>query len=426
MFNERDNAAKAPPAAAAPRGMRPHVGLFGRRNAGKSSLYNRLMRQDASIVSAEAGTTTDPVERMAELNGVGAVQLIDTAGIDDEGALGAARVERTRRAVERVDAAVLVADSWGGRERALLALFRERGIPAIVVCSKADLRADRSLEQAARAEAGDAISFSAATGEGLPEILSAIASAIAGKGRAAPGAPSAIAADLVPPGGVAVLVTPIDKEAPQGRLILPQVQTIRDLLDHGCITVVARDAELAAALAALGAPPSIVVTDSQAFRRVAEIVPAGVPLTSFSILFARLKGDLASLAAGAARIDELRPGDRVLIAEACTHHPVEDDIGTVKIPRLLEKKAGGPLRFEHAAGRDFPDCAGRFDLVVHCGSCMLNRRETLARMGSAASAGVPVTNYGMAIAACLGILDRALGPFPAALDAWRAARRRPE
>ncbi len=393
----------------APRGMRPHIGLFGRRNVGKSSLFNRLMRQDASIVSAEAGTTADPVERMAELHGVGAVQLIDTAGIDDEGTLGEARVERTRRALDRVDVALLVTDAWGDCERDLLSLFNSRHTPAIVVCTKRDIREGDALETAARAAgAKTVLSFASPENTGLDVILAVIGDAIQSAGKTES---PVIAADLVPPGGVAVLVVPIDKEAPQGRLILPQVQTIRDMLDHGRVTIVTRDTELQSTLAALKEPPSIVITDSQAFKRVAEIVPRDIPLTSFSILFARLKGDLASLAEGAQAIEKLRPGDRVLIAEACTHHPVDDDIGTVKIPRLLERKVGGKLRIDHAAGRDFPDNVGDYKLVVHCGSCMLNRVETLARLGKAASAGVPATNYGMAIAACLGILPRAMEPF---------------
>lgn len=403
-MNEAPNANAAPP-----RGMRTHIGLFGRRNVGKSSLYNRLMRQDASIVSAEAGTTTDPVERMAELHGVGAVQLIDTAGIDDEGALGQARVERTRRALDRVDVALLATDAWGEAERGLLGLFRERRTPAIVVCTKRDIRSGDGLENAARADGAETvISFAAPSNTGLDRILAAIGAAVVSAREAER---DTIAADLVPPGGVAVLVVPIDKEAPQGRLILPQVQTIRDMLDHGRATIVTRDTELQSTLAALKVPPAIVITDSQAFKRVDAMVPRDIPLTSFSILFARLKGDLASLAEGALAIDALHPGDRVLIAEACAHHPVGDDIGTVKIPRLLEKKVGGSLRIDHAAGRDFPENIGDYRLVIHCGSCMLNRRETLARLGKAAIAGVPATNYGMAIAACLGILRRALEPF---------------
>jgi [FeFe] hydrogenase H-cluster maturation GTPase HydF len=420
-MNPDTNAPAVSPTAAAPRGMRPHIGLFGRRNVGKSSLYNRLLRQDAAIVSDEAGTTTDPVERMAELHGVGAVQVIDTAGIDDVGALGEARVERTRRTIGRVDVALLVVDAWEEFERDLLGRFRDRGTPVVVVCTKADVRANRRLEDAALADGAPSIvRFSALSGEGFDEVLQAISAAL-GPSQAA-GAPPALAGDLVPPGGVAVLVTPIDQGAPQGRLILPQVQTIRDLLDHGCLPLVVRDTELADALASLRAPPAMVITDSQAFRRVAACVPGTIPLTSFSIRFARLKGDLALLAAGAARIERLRPGDRILIAEACTHHPIQDDIGTVKIPRLLEGKAGGALCIHHAAGRDFPEDASSFDLVVHCGSCMLNRTETLSRLGKAAASGVPVTNYGMAIAACLGILDRALAPFPEAREAWLRAK----
>ena len=411
----------AAPSRLPPRGMRPHVGIFGRRNAGKSSLFNCLLRQDASIVSPVAGTTADPVERIVELHGLGAVQLIDTAGLDDDaGALGAARGARSRRTLDRVDAALLACDAWGGFERDLLRRLRHGRVPVIVVCTKADLRADRSLEEGVERELGEPpVRFGAIDGEGLDPLLERLSSLLA-RARAEEAGPP-IAGDLAAPGAAVLLVAPIDKEAPAGRLILPQVQTLRDLLDHGCVPVMARDTELPAAFAHLKAPPAIVITDSQAFRRVSAIVPDTVPLTSFSILFARYKGDLDMLARGAARIETLREGDRVLVAEACTHHPVEDDIATVKIPRLLEKKAGVPLRFEHASGRDFPGNLKEFALIVHCGSCMLNRRETLSRLAAGEASGVPVTNYGMAIAACLGILGRALRPFPSALEAWREA-----
>ncbi len=399
-----------------PRGQRLHIGLFGRRNVGKSSVFNRLLRQDAAIVSSEAGTTTDPVERAVEIQPIGPVQCIDTAGIDDDSALGAARVARTRQVVERADLALLVADAWGPFETGLLRLFGERNVPAIVVCNKSDARPDRALEAAAAAAgATRVVTFSATGATGLEDLLDQLI-------RAAPEAfidPPTIAGDLVKAGGLAVLVVPIDKEAPKGRLILPQVQTIRDLLDNDCCVLVAKERELAATLRRLTAPPDLVVTDSQAFLKVVADVPPGVPLTSFSILFARYKGDLTELARGAAVLDALQPGDRVLIAEACTHHPISDDIGTVKIPRWLEQYVGGKLAILHVAGRDFPEELAGVRLVIHCGACMLNRRETLARLVRSRTAGVPITNYGVAIAACLGVLERALSPFPHALAAYR-------
>jgi [FeFe] hydrogenase H-cluster maturation GTPase HydF len=403
----------------APRGQRLHIGLFGRRNVGKSSVFNRLLRQDAAIVSAVAGTTTDPVERAVEIQPIGPVQCIDTAGIDDDGALGADRVARTRRTIARTDLALLVTDAWGAFEDGLLRLFAERGVPCIVVANKADVRSSRALEnRAAAAGAGRIVTLSAVTGEGIDRLLKVMVEA-APEGSIDP---PAIAGDLVRAGDLAVLVVPIDKEAPKGRLILPQVQTIRDLLDHDAAVVVVKERELAPVLRRLGRPPALVVTDSQAFLKVAADVPPEVPLTSFSILFARYRGDLAELARGAATVETLAPGDRVLVAEACTHHPIGDDIGTVKIPRWIEQYVGGRLLWTHAAGRDFPEDVAGFRLAVHCGACMLNRRETLSRIAQARAAGVPVTNYGLAIAACLGVLERALGPFPCALDAYRQAR----
>ncbi len=311
------------------------------------------------------------------------------------------------------------AGAWGPFEETLLSEIRARSLPVVVVLNKADAApADAALVARLAGLGVAAVETAAPSGRGIPELrhaLLAAAPADAVDGRR-------IVGDLVSPGDLVVLVTPIDAEAPKGRLILPQVQTLRDLLDSGAISVVVREHELRAALARLGAPPRLVVTDSQAFRQVADETPPGVLLTSFSILFARFHGDLVEMVRGAAGIDRLKAGDRVLVAEACTHHPVGEDIGRVKIPRWLREHAGVPLDFETVQGRDFPEDLSPYALVVHCGSCMGNRREMLSRLLRCRQAGVPVTNYGLTIARSLGILGRALGPFPAALEAFRESR----
>jgi [FeFe] hydrogenase H-cluster maturation GTPase HydF len=406
-----------------PKGLRLHIGIFGRRNVGKSSLLNALTRQNVSIVSDTAGTTTDPVEKPMELLPIGPVVFIDTAGIDDVGALGQMRVARTRRVLDRVDVGVIVAagGQWGDFEESLLTEFAQRKVPTIAVFNKAD-QGTPAAGILARLQDRQVrcVQTVASRGEGLAELREALI-------RTAPDDfinTPVIAADLVPPGGLAVLVVPIDKEAPKGRLILPQVQTIRDLLDHNAYCVVVKERELRAALARLTRPPDLVVTDSQAFLQVAADTPAEVPLTSFSILFARFKGDLPEMVRGACAIDSLRPGDRVLIAEACSHHPIGEDIGRVKIPRWLTQYVGGQLEFTTTQGHDFPDDLASYRLVVHCGACVQNRREVLSRIARCRQAGVPITNYGLAIAYSLGIFERALAPFPDALNAFRMHPRR--
>lgn len=394
----------------ATRGFRLHVGLVGRRNVGKSSLINALMRQEVAIVSPTPGTTTDPVSRPMELQPIGPVLLIDTAGVDDSGELGALRVERTHAQLDRCDVVLLVASTgiWGRVEEDLLADLRRRDLPVIVAFNQGDRgEPEHWLVQALRAHGAAVVVVSAVTGAGLDDLRAAIVAA-------APvpvTRPAALLADLVGPGGLALLVVPIDKEAPVGRLIMPQVQAIRDLLDGDAHCLVVKEDGLAAALARLRTPPDLVVTDSQAFAQVAAIVPAEVPLTGFSVLMSRQRGDLALQAAGAAALDRLRPGDRVLIAEACSHHPVEDDIGRVKLPRWLDELAGGPLAFETVQGHDFPSDLTPYAVVVHCGACTLNRREMTARLQQCRRAGVPVTNYGLAIARRFGVLERALAPF---------------
>lgn len=403
-----------------PKGLRLHIGIFGRRNVGKSSLLNAMTRQSVSIVSDVAGTTTDPVEKPMELLPIGPVLFIDTAGIDDVGALGEQRIGKTLKVVERTDVALIVAaeGKWGDFEEALARMLRDQKTPVIAVLNKADLiPPDAGLLARLSGEGTAVVTASAVRGEGIPELREALIGAVPEELLV----PPAILADLVPPGDMAVFVVPIDMEAPKGRLILPQVQSIRDLLDNDAYCMVVKERELRDALGRLRRPPALVVTDSQAFLRVAGDTPDEVAMTSFSILFARFKGDLEIFVRGAAAIDSLRTGGRVLVAEACSHHPVGEDIGRVKIPRWLRQYVGGKLEFTHVQGHDFPDDVTPYDLIVHCGACVWNRREMLTRLLRCRTAGVPITNYGVCIAYTLGILERALRPFPAALDAYHSA-----
>ncbi|MCE9615901.1 MAG: [FeFe] hydrogenase H-cluster maturation GTPase HydF [Lentisphaerae bacterium] len=403
----------------APRGLRLHIGLFGRRNVGKSSLLNALVRQPVAIVSPVAGTTADPVEKPMELQPLGPVLFIDTAGVDDTGELGEQRVLKTRAVFDRTDLGILVAEAgvWGSVEEEIVRDLRSRGVPLVVVFNKAD-QAPAGADHLARVEALKlpAVAVSAMSGQGLAALREALLLAMPADAVEAP----ALLGDLVGPGDLAVLVVPIDKEAPQGRLILPQVQAIRDLLDRDAACLVVKERELRGALERLRAPPRLVVTDSQAFLKVAADTPREVPMTSFSILMSRYKGDLLAQVRGAMAIDRLRTGDRVLVAEACSHHPVGEDIGRVKIPRWLTQYVGGRLDFEHVQGRDFPEDVSPYRIVIHCGACMWNRRAMLTRILRCEASGVPITNYGLTIAYSLGIFARALEPFPAALEAWRA------
>lgn len=406
---------------AAPRGLRLHVGLFGRRNVGKSSLLNALTRQDVSIVSPTPGTTTDPVEKPMELLPLGPVLFIDTAGVDDEGALGGLRIERTRQVLERTDLALLVAEAgtWGRFEEALLAEIAARSLPLVVVLNKRDVAPPPPSLLARLASAGlPVVETAAPSGRGIADLRRTLLATVPAEALES----RRVVGDLVSEGDLVVLVVPVDKEAPKGRLILPQVQAIRDLLDSDALALVVKERELKTALSRLSSPPRLVVTDSQAFLKVAADTPPGVPLTSFSILFARFQGDLAEMVRGTVGIDRLKSGDRILVAESCTHHPVGEDIGRVKIPRWLRQYTGVPLEVVHVQGHDFPEDLSPFSLVVHCGSCMGNRREMLSRILRCRSAAVPVTNYGLTIAYSLGILERALGPFPAALEALRQSR----
>ena len=403
--------------------MRLHIGVFGRTNVGKSSLLNRITNQEISIVSDVAGTTTDVVEKSMELLPVGPVTFLDTAGLDDNTELGKQRVEKTMKVLNRIDVGVIVCDQRGigEYEEELIQKFDELKIPYLIVVNKCDEKCHPELDSGSinfneksidrfRIKCGmttNILYTSVKTDEQLVfKFKEALVKLLPDDFVNSP----KIAGDLVEPKSTVILVIPIDKEAPKGRIILPQVQTLRDLLDSDCLTYVVKETELKQALDNLKTPPALVVTDSQAFKKVSEIVPDEISLTSFSILFARLKGDLDVFVKGAAAIDNLKDGDMVLILESCTHHAIEDDIGRVKIPNLLRKRTGKNLIIHNYAGHDFPDIKD-YKLIIHCGACMTNRREVLSRILLADKAGVPITNYGVAISYCLGILPRAVKIF---------------
>ena len=402
-----------------PSGERVHIGFFGRRNAGKSSVVNAVTGQDLAVVSEVKGTTTDPVKKAMEILPLGPVVIIDTPGFDDEGSLGELRVQRIRKILEQTDIAVLVVDTTEGFRKVdeeLTGLFRERGIPCIIALNKSDIPEDSEDHNVDEEALGlltriaknceGMIHVSALSGEGIDELKNRIAALKPQKeeGR--------LIADKVNAGDIIILVVPIDKAAPKGRLILPQQQTIRDILDAGASALVVQDTELADTLAKLGTKPSMVVTDSQVFGKVDKIVPEDVPLTSFSILMARYKGLLDDAVRGVAAVTRLRDGDRILIAEGCTHHRQCGDIGTEKIPKWLTEFTGRDLIFETSSGTGYPDDLTPYALVVHCGGCMLNEKEVKHRASKTVSQGVPITNYGTLIAYVHGILKRSLGIFP--------------
>lgn len=388
--------------------MRLHIGVFGRANVGKSSLLNKITNQEVSIVSDIAGTTTDVVEKSMELLPVGPVTFLDTAGLDDETELSGQRIEKTMKVVNRIDVAVVVCDfnGIGKFENDLIEKFKELKIPYLIVVNKCDL-APKSFYIGLKSELSNIIYTSVKKDEKIVfKFKEALVNLLPEDFVNSP----KIVGDLVPAKSTVILVIPIDKEAPKGRIILPQVQTLRDLLDNNCLSYVVKESELKDALDNLKTPPALVVTDSQAFKKVSEIVPENVSLTSFSILFARLKGDLDEFVNGARAIENLKDGDMVLILESCTHHAIEDDIGRVKIPNLLRKKTGKNLVIHNYAGHDFPDIKD-YKLIIHCGACMTNRREVLSRVLIANQNNVPITNYGVVISYCLGILPRAIKIF---------------
>ncbi|MGN0196805.1 MAG: [FeFe] hydrogenase H-cluster maturation GTPase HydF [Candidatus Gastranaerophilaceae bacterium] len=394
-----------------PKSMRLHIGIFGRTNVGKSSLINILTHQETSIVSSVAGTTTDAVEKSMEMLPLGPVVFIDTAGIDDTTELGEKRTEKTEKIIARCDVAIIVSDfnGWTKYETELAKTFKENSVPILAVINKSDV--SKISEEKLREISAFADKIEEISAKKDKDIPSRIRETLI---RCVPEEfinPPAILENLVNPEDVVVLVTPIDKEAPKGRLILPQVNVLRELLDNRCISVVTTEKTLDKSLKSLKNPPKLVITDSQAFKQVSEIVPKSVPLTSFSILFARLKGDIKEFSDGVRAIADLKDGDKILICESCTHHAIEDDIARVKIPKLVRNKTGKDLIFEQISSHEFPKNIRNYALIIHCGGCMTNRREILSRIAKAKEAKIPITNYGIAISYCLGILDRAIQPL---------------
>ena len=386
-----------------PKSDRIHIGIFGRRNAGKSSIINAVTGQSLAIVSDIKGTTTDPVQKAMELLPLGPVVIIDTPGLDDEGELGKLRIEKTYQVLRKTDIALLVAEAGkplGADEQSLIEEFKARAVPYLIAYNKSDLKKSNECGE-------NEICVSAKTGENIRELKEMLSQALPQQKQRQP-----LIADLVSAGDIVVLVVPIDSAAPKGRLILPQQQVIRDLLENGAIAAVCRDTELTAALAGLSKPPRLVVTDSQAFKMVSRDTPPDLMLTSFSILFARYKGDLPALVKSVKTVDSLTDGDKILISEGCTHHRQCDDIGTVKIPRWLREYTGKELKFEFTSGTEFPQKLDGFRMVIHCGGCMLNEREMKHRIKTAASQSIPIVNYGILIAYLNGILKRSLEPFP--------------
>ena len=382
-------------------GERTHIGFFGMRNAGKSSLVNAFTGQQLSVVSDVKGTTTDPVKKAMELLPMGPVLIIDTPGIDDEGTLGEMRVQKAKEILSKTDIAILVCDCRKGvteTDEKLVSAFKEKNIPYVLCFNKSDLPHKEENE--------NAIYVSSVTGENI-DLLKNTVARLAEKNKTK----KYIVSDLLSEGDVVVLVTPIDEAAPKGRLILPQQQTIRDILDKGAIAVTVQDTQLKTALESLGVKPKMVITDSQAFGKVSKIVPENIPLTSFSILFARYKGELEALVEGAKKLDSLKDGDKVLISEGCTHHRQCNDIGTVKMPGWIKNHSGKDIEFAFTSGGEFPENLSEYALVVHCGGCMLNEREMKNRQERANSQKIPMVNYGMAIAHMNGILKRSLQVF---------------
>jgi len=398
-----------------PSAERVHIGFFGRRNAGKSSVVNAVTGQELAVVSEVKGTTTDPVHKAMELLPLGPVVIIDTPGIDDDGELGELRVRKTKQILNKTDVAVLVMDGTTGISEAeleLLGIFREKKIPYLLAINKDDLLEGQDFPAGndLAEKADNIIRISAKTGYQIEELKEKIARFAVPQQTT-----RRIVGDLLHPLDFVVLVVPIDSAAPKGRLILPQQQTIRDILETGAVSIVVRDEELAETLRQLGQQPAMVITDSQAFAKVSAETPAEIPLTSFSILFARYKGNLLGAVQGAAAVGHLRDGDKVLISEGCTHHRQCDDIGSVKIPRWLAKYTGKRLQIEFSSGTEFPEDLSEYKLVIHCGGCMLNEREMRYRLKCAADQGVPITNYGIIIAYMQGILRRSVELFPEVL-----------
>lgn len=404
-----------------PKANRLHISLFGRTNVGKSSFLNFITGQDVSITSEIEGTTTDVVEKTMELLPFGPVVFIDTAGIDDVSALGDKRIEKTKKVFERTDVIVLITEAgiWGEYEETVLKRSIDDAIPLMLVINKSDLKeADDDFISKVSTKCGAIMQCSSLSKDKREETLDIFKSSLK---KAIPEdylKEPFLVSDLVSGGDIIILVVPIDLEAPKGRLILPQVQTIRDSLDSDAVTIVVKERELPYMLEQLKTKPKLVVCDSQVVLKVAADVPQDIPMTTFSILFSRFKGDLTQMAKGAAAIDSLTANSKVLIAESCSHHAIGDDIGRVKIPRWLKQYLGFDIAIDHYAGRDFPENIEEYDLIIHCGSCMFNRRQMLYRINLAKQHGVPITNYGIAISLVQGVIKRSLEPFPSALMAF--------
>ena len=397
-----------------PRSNRLHIAIFGKRNVGKSSLINALTNQDIALVSSVAGTTTDPVYKTMEILPIGPVVIIDTAGIDDEGILGELRIQKTYKVLNKTELAILVIAAEDGIsefDKDLMARIKEKKIPLVGVISKTDLCTieDYEIEQWQLSYGFPFVQVSTIHGNGIDELKQKIIEQAKIEKQE-----KVIVGDLIEPNDIVVLVTPIDKAAPKGRMILPQQQTIRDIIDHGAIAVVTRETELKETLQSLGKKPKLVITDSQAFVKVSQDTPLNIPLTSFSILFARYKGDLEELVLGAKKIKSLKPGDHVLICEGCTHHRQEGDIGKDKMPKWLEDMVGGKLNYQWTTGSYYPEPEEmkKFDLIIHCGGCMLNPKEMEYRIEQAIYNNTAIVNYGVLIGFVTGVLERALEPFP--------------
>ena len=386
-----------------PASERLHIGIFGKRNAGKSSLINALTGQSLAIVSDVKGTTTDPVLKSMELLPLGPVVMIDTPGLDDEGDLGSLRIQKAYQMLNKTDIALLVIDASAGMTKEdclILEKIKEKAIPYIIVMNKSDLLKTVDLPK------DNTIYVSACTNQNIHELKERIATLIPQNENE-----KVIVGDLISPLDFVILVVPVDKAAPKGRLILPQQQTIRDILDHGAVSIVVKDTDLKATLEKLGQKPTLVITDSQVFKTVSQIVPDDIPLTSFSILFARYKGNLKTVVNGAHALDTLNDDDTILISEGCTHHRQCGDIGTEKLPKMLSTHSGKKLNFEFTSGTEFPHDVDKYKLIIHCGGCMLNEREMKYRLKCAEDAGIPMTNYGTAIAHMTGILERSIAPL---------------
>lgn len=408
-----------------PKSLRLHIGLFGRTNVGKSSFLNLVAGQDVAITSPVAGTTTDVVEKPMELLPVGPVVFLDTAGLDDKSLLSELRLKKTHKIFDRSDVIVLLTESqnWNGYEDQVAQEALKREVPLIVVINKIDLKEpDAEFLAKVRTKTERIVLCSSIDPANRDKYLNALKKHVLDVCPDEFLNPPPLIGDLLPPGGLAVLIVPIDLQAPKGRLILPQVQAIRDALDNDAAVMVVKEREYASILKKLNQPPDIVVCDSQVVLKMTADTPAGVKCTTFSILFSRYKGDLIEAAKGAAIIESLKSQDKVLIAEACSHHAIEDDIGRVKIPRWLRQYIGGDIQIDVASGRDYPDNLSEYKLVIHCGGCMLTRREMLFRIEKARQAGVAITNYGVAVSVVQGVIKRTLSPFPAALDAYQTRK----